>query len=343
MNKSENLPIRPYARLLTMLGEQLIKNERIALIELIKNSYDADAEWVKVSFVNFGENYKIQKNSKIIIEDNGFGMTEEIVKKHWLNPATPEKKKRKEKKATTPKGRIIQGEKGIGRFAILKLGRKIDIVTRTLDTEYEFVISYDFSKYDDDFLTEDGKEKELFLEDLLVAVESRNPERIVKSNMFLGTRKRNRDTQGTIIEISNLKGSWSEKKVEMVYKDLTKLESIFTPKGHSEFEVFIYKDDKITGLKEDYREKLELLLTDRSVIKVENGYFDAERMEYVFTIFDKGKKKKEKISLLDPTITGLNVFKRRFDNAGAVLENRKLECGSFEFGFYVFDLVWMPH
>ena len=47
--KQGKLPIRPYARLLTMLGEQLIKDERIALVELIKNSYDADADWVKVS------------------------------------------------------------------------------------------------------------------------------------------------------------------------------------------------------------------------------------------------------------------------------------------------------
>jgi len=59
MSNKKYLTIRPYARLLTMLGEQLIRNERIALIELIKNSYDADSPWVKVSFVNFGNNYKI--------------------------------------------------------------------------------------------------------------------------------------------------------------------------------------------------------------------------------------------------------------------------------------------
>ena len=46
---SERLKIRPYARLLTMLGDQLIKNELIALVELIKNSYDADASWVKMT------------------------------------------------------------------------------------------------------------------------------------------------------------------------------------------------------------------------------------------------------------------------------------------------------
>ena len=47
------LKIRPYARLLTMLGAQLITNEQIALAELIKNAYDADADWVKFCFADF--------------------------------------------------------------------------------------------------------------------------------------------------------------------------------------------------------------------------------------------------------------------------------------------------
>ena len=93
---SESLKIRPYARLLTMLGNQLIKDERIALIELIKNSYDADANWVKVTFENFGKNYEVLSNSKIIIQDNGDGMTKDVLSNQFLNPATPGKKKQKE-------------------------------------------------------------------------------------------------------------------------------------------------------------------------------------------------------------------------------------------------------
>ena len=92
---SETLKIKPYARLVTMLGDQLIKNERIALVELIKNSYDADASWVKVNFIDFNEDFSINENSKIVIEDDGCGMNDEIIRKHWLNPATPEKLKRK--------------------------------------------------------------------------------------------------------------------------------------------------------------------------------------------------------------------------------------------------------
>jgi HSP90 family molecular chaperone len=108
--ENKTFKIRPYARLLTMLGEQLIKNEQIALAELIKNAYDADADWIKVSFVDFGKEeiknkdkiidvkLKSKKESKIIIEDNGCGMTLDVIENSWMNPATPNKKAKKVKK-----------------------------------------------------------------------------------------------------------------------------------------------------------------------------------------------------------------------------------------------------
>ena len=93
----KKLNIRPYARLLTMLGEQLIKNEQIALAELIKNAYDADADWVKVSFVDFGfdkekNDIYVQKDSKIIVEDSGGCMYLKIMEDSGMDPATPNKR-----------------------------------------------------------------------------------------------------------------------------------------------------------------------------------------------------------------------------------------------------------
>lgn len=333
MSQEKQLKIRPYARLLTMLGEQLIKNERIALIELIKNSYDADADWVKVTLQGFGENYQIKADSKIIIEDNGHGMNQKLIENHWLNPATPEKMRRKKIKDTTGKGRIIQGEKGIGRFAILKLGRRIDIVSKTKEDDEEHQVSYDFSIYDDDFLSEHGEEKDLYVDDLVVTLTSRKPLRIVPSKLTFGSRIIDRKNHGTVIEISDLKGSWTEKKVESVYRDLTKLESIFFNANSADFEVGIYRDDEHQNFQEDYLEKLKLLLNERSVIKIEKGCFDSKKKEFRFTI--NGVEKA--ISILDPSITGLKVFKDRFGNAGSVLNDRDIECGSFDFGFYVFD------
>jgi len=342
MSEQRFLTIRPYARLLTMLGEQLIRNERIALIELIKNSYDADSPWVKVSFVSFGKNYQITSSSKIVIEDSGHGMSTDIIEKHWLNPATPQKKRRKEMNRKTPSGRIIQGDKGIGRFTVLKLGRKIKIITRAAGENVEHVIDYDFSCYDDDFLTEKGEEKDLFIDDLKVSLIIRPPEIIVKSKISLGVRNLNRLPQGTRIEISDLKGSWSEKKVSDVYRDISRLESIFTQKINKEagkdFEVRIYKDDAPQKLQEEYLEKLQFLFDEKAVFRVENGVYDEEKREFRFVLDGISKV----LKLSDPKVTGLNVFAKRFGKAGKELENRKTgrtDCGSFHFGFFIFDFA----
>jgi hypothetical protein len=98
---SETLNFKPYARLLTMLGDQLITNERVALVEIIKNAYDADADWVKVTFSGFGKQFRITPQSKIIIEDDGVGMTRHVLTEHWVSPATPIKKIGKETQDAT--------------------------------------------------------------------------------------------------------------------------------------------------------------------------------------------------------------------------------------------------
>ena len=85
--KSENLVFKPRASLLLQLGDQLIRNENIAIVELIKNSYDADASIVKVDLLDINSPL-----GKIIIEDDGYGMTSDIVKNVWLEPGDNHKK-----------------------------------------------------------------------------------------------------------------------------------------------------------------------------------------------------------------------------------------------------------
>lgn len=335
MARRQNLKIRPYARLLTMLGEQLIKNERIALIEIIKNSYDADADWVKVSFQNFTDAFEYNNTSKIIIEDNGCGMSLDIIKYHWLNPATPDKlNKKRDERQKTPKGRIIQGEKGIGRFAMLKLGKKITIITRPQNGENEYVIVYDFSKYDNDFLTEYGKEKMLFLDDIDISVVARRPEYFVERNISLGTRKKKAPPYGTVLEISDLKGTWTPNKAESVFLDTIKLNSIFIKSKNPEFEVVFDRDNKILPFSRDHLEKLWLLLDEKSVLHIKDGYFDNDSLSFEYKLGNQPKK----IKIIDPIITGLRVFNDRFGNGAERLKKRKIECGSFGFEFHIFDL-----
>ena len=351
--KTETLKFRPYARLLTMLGEQLIKNERIALIELVKNSYDADATWVKITFENFDQNFGINSDSKIVIEDNGTGMGSEIIKNHWVNPATPEKRKRKAQKPKTRLGRILQGEKGIGRFSMLKLGRKVDLYTRQEGEKQEYHVSFDFSMFDEDFDQVDPQgsthEDSLFLDELNVEFNSGAPSKIDDSEISLGLYKRNRSNHGTRIEITGLKGSWSSKKVTDCYTDLARLRGIFTDddrdEGHDSFDVVIHINDKYKAYSDDYAEKLKLLLDERAVLKVTNGYFDQIKMQITFDLEGYPSAVKRVIRLDDPLLNGLTVFWKHFHEGPKpkivepVFSKRKPECGSFKFQFYIFDFT----
>ena len=336
MNK-KTLKIRPYARLLTMLGDQLIKNEQIALIELIKNAYDADADWVKLSFENFGDNLEVLVNSKIIIEDNGEGMSLETIEKSWMNPATPNRfVKKGESKKTKKKKRIIQGDKGIGRFSILKLGKNILITTRPENSDVEFEIDYDLSAYDNDFLTENGEEKELFIDDLNIEVRTKKPAIIVDKEINVDHQIFNRGNHGTRIEISNLKGEWNKKKIENIYKDISKLESIFDKifkkNKKNDFTVDVYINGERYFLEEDYIEKLSGLFNTKAVFKISEGKFNPETK--VFTFKENGIPKHLKIE--SPVFKKNWVYRQRFQDKKNG-EYRPPECGNFSFNFIIFD------
>ena len=335
---TETLTIRPYARLITMLGDQLIKNELIALIELLKNSYDADASWVKVSFIDFAPDYSLTSTSKIIIEDDGCGMNADILRNHWLNPATPDKLRKKAVDARTPKGRILQGEKGIGRFAIFKLGKTIKITTRRQKQDdmghfidegedIENTLWYDFSKYDDNFLKENGQDKDLFLENLQVELSQAHPTAIVDKDVVLGATRRKRKPYGTIIEISNLKTKWTSQRVARIQREIGKLQPIFSQRFDSDFSVWIYKDNQIHESQDRYKEKLNNCLENKSVFKVTDGRYSTVDNTINFRI----NGREVHLSFEDSEINGLKQFEK------FKTPEYKTECGSFQFEFYIFD------
>ncbi|MCW6675445.1 ATP-binding protein, partial [Aerococcaceae bacterium NML171108] len=109
----------PTGRLIMSIGKDLIKDLPAAIVELVKNSYDADANYVKISYQK--DNNKLI----IIVEDDGHGMSQETVLKAWMVPSTDYKLREKK----SPSGRIYQGRKGIGRYAASLLGNKLELIT----------------------------------------------------------------------------------------------------------------------------------------------------------------------------------------------------------------------
>lgn len=324
----ENLPIRPYARLLTMLGEQLIKNDRIALVELVKNSYDADATEVQIAFEDFGPRFEATPMSKVILSDNGDGMSLDVVREHWLNPATNLKVERKQAGlARTTRGRFIQGEKGIGRFAMFKLGAKVSMSTKTIASALLIRAEVDIAFLDQS--ERPGESRPLFLDEMSAKVwtETFQPG---SGAIFPGD-----SDHGTRLEIIGLRSNWSNQAVLQLHQDLarlTPLSSLLTGRAGTDnldFQISYL----INGQAPDFlHDSAELLsnLGDRAVLRVV-GTFSAETGVFNLTVNERDRE----VNINSEKIRGLRLFREAF---GKSPDDIHLECGSYTFEFMIFDL-----
>ncbi|WP_028856974.1 ATP-binding protein [Psychrilyobacter atlanticus] len=121
----EIIKLQAAAKLIYQLGEQLIENELVALLELIKNSYDADATFASISVDT--EIMTPYGRGKIIIEDNGHGMLPSILKNSFFKIATNFREVHKE---SLKFNRQVLGEKGLGRLSFQRLGHYITVKTK---------------------------------------------------------------------------------------------------------------------------------------------------------------------------------------------------------------------
>lgn len=202
---------QPRARLLLQLGDKLIKNENIALLELIKNSYDADSKHVKVRLRNVND----RKSGVIDIVDDGEGMDMNIIENVWLEPGSDHKAQLFVQNIRTKLyKRLPIGEKGIGRFGVHKLGNKIELISRK-EGGNEVVVKIDWNEFS----------KNKYLKDAKFEVFERTPE------YFTRNRK------GTRILISDLRNGWDRRMIRELYKSVFTLNSPFKKSGNFFVEV----------------------------------------------------------------------------------------------------------
>lgn len=124
MQRSEKMNLTASARLIMQLGEQLIEDELVALLELIKNAYDADANNVDV--VIDTDTVTPYGKGRIEIKDDGNGMIPSIVRNSFLRLSTSFKE---EEKSSIYYHRRVLGKKGIGRLSFQRLGNYITVET----------------------------------------------------------------------------------------------------------------------------------------------------------------------------------------------------------------------
>lgn len=143
------------AAVVRQLGEELVSDEVTALVELVKNAYDADATYANV-VVNTKDpppsSTSVDGDARgyVTIDDDGFGMNEEEVRNGWLMISLSGKRTMKATGKRTPKGRTPLGDKGLGRLSTQKLGRHLDMLTRKDGCDDTIRVSFSWDAFDDD-------------------------------------------------------------------------------------------------------------------------------------------------------------------------------------------------
>jgi C4-dicarboxylate-specific signal transduction histidine kinase len=207
------LSFRPRARLVTVLGEHLISDQAVGLIELVKNAYDADATEVIVEILGLSN----PDTTTVIVRDNGTGMTIQDIEDKWLSPAVDHKERAKRERRRTPLGRLPIGEKGVGRFAVHQIGRSLELVTRSGGTLEVFLpINWD------DFET-----GERYLDAVDLSVQEREPQ------VFTG------NSTGTLIKIRRARCQWTRALLEKVHRTLRRLQSPLRQDDRANFTIIL--------------------------------------------------------------------------------------------------------
>ena len=203
----DKLQFKVSSALKDLVGKDLIRNDNIAVFELVKNSYDAFATKVEITF---------EKN-RIIIADNGKGMTLSDLKNKWLflaysakKDGTEDSEEEKQQSYRDNINRHYAGAKGVGRFSCDRLGSNLVLKTRSLKENKIQKLIIDWKEFEKD-------QKQEFINIEI-------PHDIISDSIEFPEKK----NTGTILEITNLREEWNRKKILDLKQSLEKLINPFS-------------------------------------------------------------------------------------------------------------------
>lgn len=301
------LRFRPKARLLYILGHELIADEAIAVIELVKNCYDADAQEVHVTLTDVADKEK----GRMEIRDDGHGMTKDIIEEAWMEPARDNKKGADGQRSRTKKfNRLPLGEKGVGRFSADKLGLRLEIVSRfcKFDPKTKEVA---YLSPEEVVVVIEGKQfqKEAYLDEIECTWQTRVPEEF------------GQDAHGTLLRITELRSDWSYELVQKVHLGLARLSSPVSKA--QDFEIFFDSNEypQLSG-------KIENPLLENAPYFLD-GLIDEDGI-MAYTLKKPDGTSREKMDL--------RIGQARFHvRKGKDIVFREPACGPFRFRLYAFE------
>jgi signal transduction histidine kinase len=200
-----------------IIGRDLITDDFIAIYELVKNSYDAYADYVKITF----------NKDEIIIADNGKGMSKDDLERKWFAVAYSAKKDKTEDKDLKRNShlnnlksrRFYAGAKGVGRFSCDRLGEDLELITSKIKSNVTFKVNVDWREFEKDAQQSFGSIEIPF-------------EEVENENVFPESRN-----HGTVLKIKNLNSDWGKVKLQELRRSLEKLINPFSKESSFRIEI----------------------------------------------------------------------------------------------------------
>ncbi len=254
------------AGVIDRLGQELVARQETAVSELVKNAYDADATEVDLIFYDSND-----VGGKLEILDNGVGMDRKQLVEGFMRISSTDKVKNpiseryKRKRA---------GQKGIGRFAVQRLGEKLTIITQTKESQKALKLTIDWNDYKGDINLNSITNK-------LEEIEKKKEE-------------------GTILIIEQLRDRWTRAAIRRIYRYVSDILQPFSlVKGkrlkpnnkkikiHSDigFQVKFFKQD---GKKKEVIADSQSMIYDYALASI-SGYID-EKGQGIYSIESKELK-----------------------------------------------------
>lgn len=215
------IPFNVDAYTAKLIGRENVSKLDGAILELVKNTYDADASICLL--------YYEKETDTLYIADNGTGMTKEIILKHWMTIGSSSKKI----SFKTQKGRIQTGAKGIGRFALDRIADNCNLLTISKEEHLLWKVDWNAFSFGQKItdITADLDESELTFIDFVNGI-------VNKSVIYLITEKFSKT--GSLFKLTNLRDNWDKKVIESIRSNL---KTLIPPEFKNVFNIYFFESD----------------------------------------------------------------------------------------------------
>ena len=256
------IPFNVDAYTAKLIGRENVSKLDGAVLELVKNTYDADASICLL--------YYEKSTDTLYIGDNGTGMTENVILKHWMTIGSSSKKV----EFKTKKGRIQTGAKGIGRFALDRIADSCNLLTISETEHLLWNVDWSVFEFGQKItdITADLNQTECTFLEFLKGIENKSLFELIKKNFL---------TTGSIFKLTSLRDKWNKTVVESIKSNL---KTLIPPEFKEVFNIYFFESD--TTLEDaallqdsdnfsyDYRIKFKALSDGKVDVVINRDEFD---------------------------------------------------------------------